>query len=254
MHILVSNDDGIFASGIKALTEAVIPLADKVTVIAPSQNQSASGHKRTLNDPMRIRKVSDFVDGVEAYAVTGSPADCTAVAMLGFIKDPIDLVVSGINRGPNVAQDVTYSGTVAVALEALIFGLPAIAFSLDDRSSKADYQPSIPVARTVTETVIREGLPKQTLLNVNIPAGNEIKGYKTVKQGVRTYQDQLIERHDPHGVPYYWVGGAMPAGEVEKEGTDLWAVHNGYVSLTPIHLDLTAHDAIDNIAKWDINT
>jgi 5'-nucleotidase len=250
MHILVSNDDGINAPGIAALTEAMLPLG-KVTVIAPEVNQSASGHKRTLHDPLRIRPVRNFMEGVEAYMVDGSPADCTAIAMLGFIKEPIDLVVSGINRGPNVAQDVTYSGTVAVALEAAIFGLPAVAFSLDDRSSHADYKPSVMVARQITQAFMEQKLPPLTILNVNIPA-SPIKGWKVTRQGVREYRDELVERIDPNGYPYYWVGGERPGGDVATEGTDLWAVNQGYVSITPIHLDLTAHTLLDSMGQWPI--
>ncbi len=251
MHILVSNDDGIYAAGIRALAEAVLPLG-KVTVIAPESNQSASGHKRTLNDPFRVKPVPSFMDGVEAYAVTGSPADCTAVAMLGFVKDPIDLVVSGINRGPNLAHDVTYSGTVAVALEAAIFGKQAVAFSLDNHSSQADFSACVPVARQVVEAFIANPLPPFTILNVNIPS-TPIQGWKVTRQGVRQYRDQLIERQDPNGYPYYWIGGEKPAGDVNVLETDLWAVYHGYVSLTPIHLDLTAHQVLSAMQQWDLD-
>ncbi|NJL95925.1 MAG: 5'/3'-nucleotidase SurE [Anaerolineae bacterium] len=251
MHILVSNDDGIHAPGLRALTEAMLPLG-KVTVIAPETNQSATGHKKTLDSPLRIRPVQDYREGVNAFAVNGSPSDCTAVAMLGFIKEQIDLVVSGVNMGPNLAQDVTYSGTVAVALEAAIFGLPAVAFSLDDRALDADYSPCIPVARELARATGEHKLPPMTILNVNIP-GTPIRGWRVTRQGVREYRDQLVERDDPHGRPYYWIGGERPAGDVKTEGTDLWAVHQGYVSVTPIQLDLTAHTMIDALHKWNIN-
>jgi len=250
MHILVSNDDGINAPGLLALTQAMLPLG-KVTVIAPIENQSATGHKKTLNDPLRIKPITNYLDGVDAYAVTGSPSDCTAVAMLGFVKEPIDIVVSGINRGPNLAQDVTYSGTVAVALEAAIFGLPGIAFSLDERSSKADYAPSIEVARHITQQVIQRGLPTLTILNVNIP-NIPLQGYRVTRQGVREYRDVLVERVDPHGQAYYWIGGERPAGDTSAVDTDLWAVHHGYVSVTPIHLDLTAHTLLNEMGHWEI--
>ncbi len=248
-HILVSNDDGIDAPGLCALTEAMLPLG-KVTVIAPSHNQSASGHKKTLHRPLRIEPVSNYMEGVRAYSVNGSPSDCTAVAMLGFIKEPIDLVVSGINRGPNLAQDVTYSGTVAVALEAAIFGLPAVAFSLDNREPNADYSHCIDVARGVAERVIEGGLPNLTILNVNVPDG-PVKGWRVVRQGVREYRDRLVQREDPHGMPYYWIGGERPAGDVKAVDTDLWAVNQGYASITPIHLDLTNHDTLDAIRHWN---
>jgi 5'-nucleotidase len=249
MHILVSNDDGITAPGLRALVEAVQPLG-KITVVAPMTNQSSTGHKLTLDKPLRIIPQKDFMPGVEAYAVDGSPADCTAVAMLGFVKEKIDLVVSGINRGPNLAQDVTYSGTVAVALEAAIFGYPAVAFSLDNRTSHADYAHCIPVAREVAQKMISFPLAPLTIINVNIPAGPEIKGWKVTRQGLRQYRNRLIERQDPHGYPYYWIGGEQPAGDTTQPDTDLWAVHHGYVSITPIHLDLTAHQALASLQAW----
>lgn len=251
MHILVSNDDGINAPGLHALARAMQPLG-KVTVIAPATNQSASGHKKTLTDPLRIVPIADFLEGVTAYAVNGSPSDCTAVAMLGFIEEPIDLVVSGINRGPNLAQDLTYSGTVAVALEGAIFHLPAIAFSLDNRGSKADYEHCIAPATAIARQVMEDGLPPLTILNVNFP-NEPAKGWKLTRQGIREYRDKLVERADPHGIPYYWIGGEPPAGDVEVVDTDLWAVHNGYISVTPIHLDLTAHDLLASLKqKWDL--
>jgi 5'-nucleotidase len=248
MHILVSNDDGIHAPGLHALAQAVLPLG-QVTVIAPLENQSATGHKRTFHQPLRILPQPHFLDGVTAYAVTGSPADCTAVAVLGFLEQKVDLVVSGVNRGPNAAQDVTYSGTVAVTLEAAIFGLPALAFSLDNRASDADYSHCIPIARHLTEVVLREGLPTHTILNVNIPASTP-KGIKITRQGLREYRDTLIRRQDPYGQPYFWVGGQEPIGDVEAVDTDLWALHHGYVSVTPIHLDMTAHHVLNTLQSW----
>jgi 5'-nucleotidase len=250
MHILVSNDDGINAPGLATLAEAMRPLG-RVTVIAPAENQSATGHKKTLHRPLRINPIRDYMEGVEAYAVNGSPGDCTAVAMLGFIKDPIDIVVSGINRGANLGQDVTYSGTVAVALEAAIFHLPAIAFSLDSRDYDADYSACIEVTRQITQKVMQEGLPDRIILNVNFPYGVPFKGVKSVRQGLREYRDQLIERIDPHGEPYYWIGGERPAGDIHLEGTDIWALNEGYISLTPIHLDLTAHHFLEEVKAWD---
>jgi 5'-nucleotidase len=248
MHILVSNDDGLYAPGIRALVEAVMPLG-QVTVVAPSENQSTTGHKRTLHRPLRISPIADYLDGVTAYSVNGSPADCTAVAMLGFIKEPINLVVSGINRGANLAQDVTYSGTVAVALESAIFGVPAVAFSLDDHSENANYQPCIPVIRQVIEKFSTASFPQRTILNVNFPR-IPFMGWKITRQGVREYRDKLVERVDPNGVPYYWVGGERPSGDVEEVDTDLWAVHHGYVSITPIHLDMTAHNLLPQLQEW----
>lgn len=252
MHILVSNDDGINAPGLRALAEAMLPFG-QVTVMAPEENQSASGHKKSLTHPLRVRPIKDYAPDIMAYAVNGSPSDCTAVAMLGYIKEKIDLVVSGINFGANVAQDVTYSGTVAVALEAVIMGVPAIAFSLDVQSAEPDFTVPKEVARKVVETFWNSGrLPDMTILNVNIPDA-PIKGWKVTRQGVREYRDKLTERIDPRGYPYYWIGGDRPTGDVELVDTDLWAVYHGYVSLTPIHLDLTAHSLLPQMAAWKID-
>jgi 5'-nucleotidase len=228
----------------------MMPLG-KVTVIAPAENQSATGHKKTLTEPLRIRPQRDYAEGIAAWSVTGSPSDCVAVAMLGFIEEPIDLVVSGINRGSNLAQDVTYSGTVAVALEAAIFHLPAVAFSLDSRSSKANYEHCIETAANIARQVLEHGLPSHTILNVNFPEGSP-QGVKLTRQGIREYRDKLIKRIDPHGMPYYWIGGEPPAGDVEKVDTDLWAVHNGFISVTPLHLDLTPHNLLPEIASWNL--
>jgi 5'-nucleotidase len=240
MHILVSNDDGINAPGIAALAAAMLPFG-QVTVIAPKENRSAIGHRKTMHKPLRIDPVPFPVEGVRAYATSETPSDSVAVALLGFVKDPIDLVVSGINRGANMGQDLTYSGTVSAAFEAVIWHKPAIAFSLVDHSENADYSAAAAIARQIVALGLYRDLPPLTLLNVNVPALplEQIKGFKVVRQGLRTYNDTLITRIDPYGRPYYWIGGEAPSGDTTEEGTDLWATHNGYVSLTPIHLDMT---------------
>jgi 5'-nucleotidase len=240
MHILVSNDDGVYAPGIAALAEAMLPFG-QVTVIAPKENRSAIGHRKTMHKPLRIDPVPFPVAGVRAYATSETPSDSVAVALLGFVKEPIDLVVSGINRGANMGQDLTYSGTVSAAFEAVIWHKPAIAFSLVDHSEDADYSAAAAIARQIVALGLYRDLPPLTLLNVNVPALplEQIKGFKVVRQGLRTYNDELITRIDPYGRPYYWIGGQAPSGNMTEEGTDLWATHNGYVSLTPIHLDMT---------------
>jgi 5'-nucleotidase len=250
MRILVSNDDGIFAPGLLALAGAVREFGE-VIVIGPEENQSANGHRKTLTKPLRINQ-THLADGTPAYSTDGAPADCIALALLGFIKEPIDLVVSGINRGPNLGQDVTYSGTIAAAFEGTIFRKPSIAFSLDDRSLEADYSTAAEIARRVVGTVIEHGLPPLTLLNVNIPQLplDKILGTQFTRQGTRVYRDELVPRVDPFGRPYYWIGGEAPTGDIEAVGTDIWAVHQGYVSITPIHLDLTAHEFMENLKGW----
>jgi 5'-nucleotidase len=253
MRILVANDDGIYAPGIIALAEAMLPFG-KVTVVTPQENRSAIGHRKTMHKPLRIDPVPFPIQGIDAYATLDAPSDSVAVAMLGFIKDPIDLVVSGINRGGNMGQDLTYSGTVSAAFEAVIFRKPAIAFSLVDRSEQADYGPAAAIARQIVELGWHTHLPPLTLLNVNIPALplDQIKGFKVVRQGLRTYNDELIARTDPNGRPYYWIGGPAPTGDTTEEGTDLWATHNGYVAITPIHLDMTSYAMMREMDLWQV--
>lgn len=254
MHILVSNDDGVRAPGIAALAQAMLPFG-KVTVVAPSENQSATGHRKTMHKPLRVDEVQFPVEGVRAYATSDSPSDSVAVALLGFIEEPVDLVVSGINRGPNMGQDLTYSGTVSAAFEAVIWHKPAIAFSLDNFADDADYSAAAAIARQIVGLELYRRLPPLTLFNVNVPGLplDQIKGFKVVRQGLREYNDELIRRLDPYGRPYYWIGGAAPTGDTTQEGTDLWAVNAGYVSITPIHLDLTNHSLLLDMQRWGLN-
>ncbi|MBI5958754.1 MAG: 5'/3'-nucleotidase SurE, partial [Chloroflexi bacterium] len=219
MHILVSNDDGVHAPGIKALAEAMLPFG-KVTVVAPSENRSAIGHRKTMHKPLRIDPVKFGVPGIEAYATSESPSDAVSVALLGFIKEPIDLVVSGINRGANMGQDLTYSGTVTAAFEAVIARKPGIAFSLAERAEDADYSAAAAIARQVVGLGLYRQFPPLTMLNVNIPSLplDQIKGFKLVRLGLRTYNDVLISRLDPYGRPYYWIGGEAPTGHTDEEG------------------------------------
>ena len=252
MHILISNDDGIMAPGLLALATAMHEFG-KVTVIGPEENQSANGHRKTMSRPLRLNS-THLADGTPAYSSDGAPADCVALAMLGVIKEPVDMVVSGINRGPNLGQDLTYSGTVAAAFEGAIHHKPSIAFSLDDRSLEADYSAAAAIARRVVRAVINHdmALPPLTLLNVNVPnlPLDKIRGMQITRQGTSVYRDALVARIDPYGRPYYWIGGEAPTGDVTVVGTDIWAVNQGYVSITPIHLDLTAHSMIDTLNSW----
>jgi 5'-nucleotidase len=251
-HILVSNDDGIFAPGLLALATTMRKFG-RVTVIGPEENQSANGHRKTLTKPLRVTPVK-LADGVDAYSTDGAPADCIAVALLGLISTPVDLVVSGINRGANLGQDLTYSGTVAAAFEGTIHRKPSIAFSLDNRAYDADYTAAAAVARRIAGEVLERGLPPMTLLNVNVPRLElgHIQGVQVTRQGTRVYHDELVARLDPEGRPYYWIGGEAPTGDIDLEGSDIWAVHNGYVSITPIILDMTAHSLIPQLQAWEM--
>lgn len=250
MHILVTNDDGVFAPGIAALAASLRMLNDaKVTIVAPAQNQSAVGHRKTLRDPLRIDQVT-LLDGTPGHACSGSPADAIALALMGYIKGPVDLVVSGINQGTNVAQDITYSGTVTAAMEAVIYGVPAIAISLDSYTEPFFDQAAAFAAR-LTPLVLERGLPELTLLNVNVPL-EPARGVRITRQGRRIYHDRLIERIDPMGKPYYWIGGDRPTGDAEEVGTDIWALAQGYISVTPIRLDMTNQDFMRGVEGWGL--
>lgn len=246
-YILITNDDGYNAPGILALTQAMRQIAP-IQVIAPARNQSASGHKKTLFQDILTRS-DTLADGTPALAVDGSPADCIAIAALGLAEWPPKIVVSGINRGGNMGQDITYSGTVTAALEAAIQGAPALAVSLVSRDANtvAEYERAAQAAVVVVKEILEKGLPPLTILNLNVPSSNDLRGIRLTRQGVRIYEDELDGRD---GI--YRIVGPEPGGMTDEEGTDLWAVHQGYASLTPLHLDMTAHRFIADLAAWDI--
>lgn len=251
MHILVTNDDGIHAPGIFELQSELrtVPGA-KVTVMAPATNQSLAGHRKTMSKPLRIDPVT-LPDGHRAYACDGSPADAIALALMGFLNEKVDLVVSGINQGANMGQDITYSGTVTAAMEAAIFGLPAFAVSLDSYDQQR-FSHGARFAAQLAPLVAQHGLPEFTLLNVNIPL-EAPKGVKVTRQGRRHYYDELITREDPMGRPYYWIANEKPpGGDTERVGSDVWAVANGYISVTPINLDMTHAATLPQLDQWQI--
>jgi len=253
MHILVTNDDGIAAPGLLALAQEIRKLA-KVSILAPDRNWSASGHVKTLDRPLRVREIA-LADDIKALTSDGAPSDCVALAVLGLLPEPIDMVVSGINNNANLGHDVTYSGTVTAAMEGAIWGLPGIAVSLDvpeNHVGLLDYGPAARVGARVVQSVMEHGLPDNTLLNVNVPylPDEEIRGIMITRQGLRIYRDELLRREDPRHKPYYWIGGEVPTG-VPDEGTDFGALSRGYVSITPLHLDLTSYQAMDALRMWD---
>jgi 5'-nucleotidase len=252
MHILATNDDGVNAPGLLALVKEMRSIG-KVSVLAPDRNWSGGGHVKTLDHPLRIKEVS-LADGSLAMASDGAPSDCVALAILGYLDEKVDLVVSGINPAANLGHDVTYSGTVTAAMEAVIWGVPAIAFSLDSQENHLvplDYAPSARIARRVVETTLKHHLPAGILLNVNIPylAQDQILGYHMTRQGLRVYRDRLDQRIDPRGRPYYWIGGESPTG-IAENGTDVGALADRYVSITPLQLDLTAYPALHVLKTW----
>jgi 5'-nucleotidase len=252
MQILVTNDDGVQAPGLLALAQEMRKLGT-VTVFAPDRNWSASGHVKTMDRPLRVRETT-LADGTSAYSSDGAPSDCVALPLLGLLQKKFDLVVSGINPNANIGHDVTYSGTVTAAMEAVIDGIRGIAVSLDSPErfkGLLDYSTAAIVARRVAKMVLKDGLPDGVVLNVNVPylKKDELKGYMITRQGLRVYRDALDARLDPHGKPYYWIGGESPTG-VEEEGTDFGALKAGYVSITPLQLDLTHYKAMDVLKKW----
>jgi 5'-nucleotidase len=252
MHILVTNDDGITAPGLLALAQEMRKLG-KVTVLAPDRNWSASGHVKTMERPLRVRGTI-LADGTPAFTSDGAPSDCVALALLGLVDEKIDLVVSGINPNANLGHDVTYSGTVTAAMEAVIAGVKGIAVSLDSPEGYKellDYSCAASVARRVAEKVMADDLPEGVVVNVNVPylKESELKGYMITRQGLRVYRDALDIRNDPRGKPYYWIGGLSPTG-VDEPGTDFGALQVGHVSITPLQLDLTYYKAMDVLKKW----
>ncbi|MCJ7625504.1 MAG: 5'/3'-nucleotidase SurE [Anaerolineaceae bacterium] len=253
MHILVTNDDGVSAPSLLALAQAMRNLG-KVTILAPDRNWSVSGHVKTLDRPLRVEEVQ-LSDGSTAFASDGSPSDCVALALLGYVKDPIDIVVAGINPYPNLGYDLTYSGTVTAAMEAVILGKPGIAFSMESpkgTKEPVDYRLAGKIAAQITRTVADNGLPSDILLNVNIPnpAPEDFESFQVTRQGKRIYRDKLVSRIDPMGRPYHWIGGDVPSGIPEK-GTDIGALAAGHVSIMPIYLDLTAEHFIKELQDWD---
>lgn len=251
-HILVTNDDGVLAPGLLALAQEMRKLG-KVSILAPDRNWSGGGHVKTLDRALRVREFR-LADGTQAFASDGAPSDCVALATLGYFKEPIDLVVSGINAGANLGHDVTYSGTVTAAMEAVIAGVPGIAISLetiDGHIGDIDYEPAARIAGKIIQQVIENGLSHETLLNVNVPLLPEekIRGIKITRQGLRVYHSRLDERTDPRGRPYYWIGGDAPTG-VPERGTDVGALAEGFVSITPLQLDLTAYRTLTDLNTW----
>jgi 5'-nucleotidase len=250
-HILVTNDDGVHAPALPVLVQALRGVG-RVTVCVPEHNWSAGGHVKTLHKPLRAWEAK-LADNSPALVSNGAPSDCVALAMLGLIPEPVDIVVSGINAGPNLGYDLTYSGTVTAAMEAVINGAPGIAVSLcvAESADGCTYVPAADFTARAVRSVLERKLPNGILLNINVPCLPEEKilGVRITKQGLRVYRDELLTRMDPRGKPYYWIGGGPPDGVLEEE-SDFWAVSKGFISVTPVQLDLTAYDAMQSMSGW----
>ncbi|NPV71393.1 MAG: 5'/3'-nucleotidase SurE [Firmicutes bacterium] len=254
MVILLTNDDGVHADGLQALRAQMEKMPGiEVFVVAPDKERSASGHGITIHQPLRVEEVS--IDGSRAriWAVSGTPADCTKIGIRALLPGPPSLVISGINRGPNLGTDVFYSGTVAAALEAAVLGVPAIAMSLNGYEN-LDYSYASRVAACLAGIILKRGMTPNSLLNVNIPAlePEHIAGMEVTRLGVRRYNDEFERKVDAKGDVYYWLAGGVMDVE-NAEGTDVGAIQQNKVSITPIHLDLTAHWAMDEICAWEID-
>ena len=242
--ILVSNDDGIHSEGIVALAHA-LKRAGEVYVVAPDRERSAASHSLTLHKPLRVDEI-----GRKRYAVNGTPTDCINLAVNGILPKRPDLVVSGINKGGNLGDDVTYSGTVSAAIEGTLFGIPSFAVSLATKR-KFSFEEAAEFSVRLARYVLKRGLPKDTLLNVNIPPARKIKGYRVTRQGKRIYDNAIVEKLDPRGKKYYWIGG----DELKWEGdstTDFYAVSKKYISITPLHLDMTNYDSLEELKNITI--
>src|SRR4249920_2413673 len=235
-RILVTNDDGYRSDGIEALAEALQPLGE-VTIVAPVTEASAIGHALTLRRPLRLESIDDRV-----FAVDGTPTDCVNIAVTHVLKSLPDLVVSGINKGWNLGDDVTYSGTVAGALEGALLGIPSIGVSLRQTRGTYDFQYAARAAAVMADAMLRQPLPARTFLNINVPKGKP-KGYRATVQAKRNHVTSVAVRHDPKGHPYYWIEEGQNEWE-SHDRSDYQAVRDGYVSITPLHPDLTAHHAL----------
>jgi len=247
--ILITNDDGVTAPGIRALVEAVKGLG-KIVVVAPDKPQSGMGHAITIGHPLRMQKVNVF-EGVEAYACSGTPVDCVKLAVDKVLHGKPDICLSGINHGANHSINVIYSGTMSAALEASIESIPSIGFSLLDLSIEADFSAAKKFARIVVEHVLKnKSLDKHLCLNVNIPKGEDklINGIKICRQAYAKYEEEFDERKDPHGKRYYWLTGEFVNFDKGKD-TDVWALENNYVSVVPVQFDLTHYELKTKLEK-----
>lgn len=251
MNILITNDDGIYAEGLLILAREISKIA-KVTVVAPDRERSATAHAITMHKPLRVEKAELRNCSVESWMVNGTPSDCVKLALDALLNDAPDLVLSGINRGPNLGTDVIYSGTVSAAIEAAIYGIPAVAVSVAAYEN-VSYEYSAQFVRKLCEVLKEKEFPKETLLNVNIPPldAEDIAGVLITRLGNRKYKNCFDRRQDPRGKTYYWLAGEV-VEDLEDETSDVWAIKNNYISITPIHFDLTNYEVIDSIKKWEL--
>jgi 5'-nucleotidase len=244
---MVTNDDGIHSYGLQALTQTLASIGS-VVVVAPDRERSAVGHSLTLHSPLRADEISD-----NHFAISGTPTDCVNLAIHGLLDKQPDLIVSGINKGGNLGDDLTYSGTVAAAMEATLMGVPSFAVSLDSESyTFDDFLPGAEISADIARLILKNGLPADTFLNVNVPSGTPSAVHLT-RQGKRRYTSKVEKKFDPRGRAYYWIGGDE-LDFIDVAGTDFHAIRNNSVSITPLHLDLTNYRSFEALSVWDFDS
>ena len=250
--ILVTNDDGIVAPGIRALIEVMKEIGE-VVVVAPDSPQSAMGHAITINNTLKLEQVHLDTDLEQEFSCSGTPVDCVKIAVNEILKRKPDLCVSGINHGSNSSINVIYSGTMSAAVEAGIEGIPAVGFSLLDYSWNADFSQIKTHVKQIALEVLKNGLPEGVILNVNFPklSREEIKGVKICRQAKAMWQEEFDKRTNPHGKDYYWLTGKFVNLDKGTD-TDEWALENGYISIVPVQFDLTAHHAMQQLNSWEL--
>lgn len=249
--ILITNDDGITAPGIRNLVKTVKQISSNCVVVAPDSPQSGMGHAITMNATLRLEKTT--LEGVPAYSCSGTPVDCVKIATSKVLEEKPDLIVSGINHGSNSSINVIYSGTMSAAVEGAIEGIPSIGFSLCNSSIDADFSPILSYVKQIVEQALVQAIPQGTCLNVNFPAVGEelIQGIKVCRQAKALWEEEFDERKDPSGKSYYWLTGKFVNKEEEKEDTDEWALKNNYVSVVPVQFDVTAHHLIKDLKNYE---
>lgn len=247
LRILLANDDGVYAPGLETLEKIAKQLTADIWIVAPDQDHSGAGHSLTLKNPLRVREISP-----RKFAVTGTPTDCVLIALKHLMIDsPPDLILSGVNRGGNLAEDVTYSGTVAAAMEGTLLGVPSIALSQCHAPGHlAKWSTALEHGPKLIKQIFQSGIPKDVFININFPdvIGSSVKGVQIVRQGTRTPFASILKRIDPRESPYYWIG-AIPEMVTENEHTDMMAIQENFISVTPLHLDLTHYETLKKLKK-----
>jgi len=247
--ILVTNDDGVNAKGIQSLIECLLPLGD-IFVVAPDGPRSAQSSALTVTTPLRVKK-TDEEDGLTMYVCNGTPADCVKLALNQLCPRKPNIIVSGINHGMNSSISIIYSGTMGAAMEGCVNGIPSIGFSLCSYDPRADFTKAMEYAYKITKKTLETGLPRTLCLNVNIPDTHHIiKGIKVCRQSEGYWSEEFIRREDPSGKHYYWLTGEFINAEKQNDDTDEWALENGFVSIVPVKIDMTAYEFMDDLKKW----